>query len=143
MRKTYLDKVQNMFSAYVLRTVEGKRKKYLYRQNRVRIAEEFWEECPGVEPAIYFDEFYHSYQKEKLLEREVHGIYPDITELSDYNLSIALRKLHKDELQLIFEHVFHEKSFLQMAEETGIPQNKLEHRYYYAIRKVRNWIGEH
>lgn len=140
-KDTYTKKIQNTFTAYVVRSVEGRRKKYLAKRNRVEIMEEYLEEDSITEPFVYFEEFYDKYISEDVLEKESQGTYLPWDELSDRNLVAAIRFLKQHERELLFQHVFEEKSFDKISRETGEARNKVENRYYYAIKKIRSWMG--
>lgn len=140
-RDTYKNKIQNTFTAYVLRSVEGTRKKYLSKKSRVEAMENYLEEDFMPEPAIHFEEFYEKFTKEKLLESENQGIYQNWDDLSDRNLIAAIQLLKQGERELLFQHIFEEKSFEEISRETGEARNKVENRYYYVVKKIRKWMG--
>lgn len=140
-KDTYTNKVQNTFTAYVVRSVEGRRKKYLAKKNRLETMESYLEEDSIAEPAIHFEEYYDKYKKADILEREGQGDYLPWDELSDHNLVAAIQLLKQGERELLFQHIFEEKSFDEISQETGEARNKVENRYYYAIKKIRNWMG--
>lgn len=140
-KDTYKNKVQNMFTAYVVKSVEGKRMKYLAKRNYTASVENYLEDYTEYEPRTHFDEEYAAREKDRLLEAEEEGIYPAWEELSNDQLIRAIKLLQKEERELIFKHVFEEKTFEQMSEETGEARNKIENRYYYAIKKIRRWMG--
>ena len=140
-KDTYQNKVQNMFTAYVAKSVEGKRMKYLVKRNYAASVENYLEDDTEHEPRIHFDEEYTAWEKDQLLEAEAEGTYPDWEELSNDQLIRAIKLLQKEERELIFNHVFEEKTFDQMSEETGEARNKIQNRYYYAIKKIRRWMG--
>ena len=93
------------------------------------------------EPRTHFDDEYASREKDRLLEAEEEGIYPAWEELSNDQLIRAIKLLQKEERELIFKHVFEKNTFDQMSKETGEARNKIENRYYYAIKKIRRWMG--
>lgn len=140
-KDTYTNKVQNTFTAYVVRSVEGRRKKYLAKKKRVETLESYLEEDSIAEPSIHFEEYYDKYKKADILEREGQGDYLPWDELSDHNLVAAIQLLKQGERELLFQHIFEEKSFEEISQETGEARNKVENRYYYAIKKIRNWMG--
>lgn len=140
-KDTYTKKIQNTFTAYVVRSVEGRRKKYLVKKKRVEIMENYLEEDSILEPSVHFEEFYDKYKKENILERESKGDYMLWNELSDRNLVAAIRLLKQEERELLFQHIFEEKSFEDISRETGEARNKVENRYYYTVKKIRNWMG--
>ncbi|MDO4275052.1 MAG: sigma-70 family RNA polymerase sigma factor [Eubacteriales bacterium] len=140
-KDTYAKKIQNTFTAYVVLSVEGRRKKYLAKRNRVEIMEEYLEEDSITEPSVHFEEFYDKYIKEDILEKESQGTYLPWDELSDRNLVAAIRLLKQGERELLFQHIFEEKTFDEISRETGEARNKVENRYYYAVKKIRSWMG--
>lgn len=141
IKDTYTNKVQNTFTAYVVRSVEGRRKKYLAKKKRVETLESYLEEDSIAEPYIHFEEYYDKYKKADILEREGQGDYLPWDELSDHNLVAAIQLLKQGERELLFQHIFEEKSFEEISQETGEARNKVENRYYYAIKKIRSWMG--
>ena len=139
---TYKNKVQNLFTAYVLRSVEGKRMKYLAKQSRRESYENFLEDEPAQEPHVNFEELYEQHFREKDLDREAKGHYPEWDALSDDQLTMAIQLLQAEERNFLYLHIFEEKSFEQISMETDMPRNKVENRYYYAITKIRKWMKE-
>lgn len=115
--------------------------KYMDKNNYRESMENHLEDDAEYEPMIHFDDCYEAVKRERLLENEKQGRYPDWEELSDDQLIKAIRLLQKDERDLIFQHVFQQKSFDKISRESGKPRNKLENRYYYALKKIRQWIG--
>ncbi len=140
-KDTYKNKTQNMFTAYVVRSVKGARMKYIDKNNYRESMENHLEDDAEYEPMIHFDDYYEAVKRERLLENEKQGRYPDWEELSDDQLIKAIRLLQKEERALIFQHVFQQKSFDKISRESGKPRNKLENRYYYALKKIRQWMG--
>ncbi|BDF35877.1 hypothetical protein CE91St62_39390 [Lachnospiraceae bacterium] len=141
-KETYKNKVQNMFTAYLARSIEGKRLNYLNKKNRWEMHEFYLEDSIGTESAAYFDELFESYEKETILEKEAHGDYPEWEALPDDSLIAAIRLLKPEERGLLYAHVFEEKSFEQIAAEQKTAPNKVENRYYYATKKIRKWVKE-
>ena len=140
-KDTYKNKTQNMFTAYVVRSVKGARMKYMDKNNYRESMENHLEDDAEYEPMIHFDDYYEAARRERLLENEKQGRYPDWEELSDDQLIKAIRLLQKEERDLIFQYVFEEKSFAEISVELGESRKKIENRYYYAIKKIRKWIG--
>lgn len=138
---TYKNKIQNMFTGYVVKSIRGTRKKYLAKKHYRESMENYLEEDMEYEPVTFFDDGYAASERERLLEAEAQGRYPDWDELSNDSLIRAIRFLKKEEREIIFQHVFQEKSFEEMSEELGIPRNVLINRYYYGIKKIRRRMG--
>lgn len=141
-KDTYKNKVQNMFTAYLLRSVEGEKMKYLARRSRVEVFENFLEDEASAEPAVYFEELYESHRKDFLLEKEAQGEYPAWEDLADDHLTVAIGLLKPEERRLLFQHIFEEKPFEEIAREAGTGKEKIRSRYYYAVKKIRNWVEE-
>lgn len=137
---TYQDKIQNMFTAYVVKTIEGNRKQYLAKRNYRASMENYLEDNMEYEPSIRFEDEYAARQKEVILRAEMKGQYPSWEELSNDQLIRAIKLLQKEERDLIFKYVFEEKSFDEIGVELKEPSNKIENRYYYAIKKIRKWM---
>lgn len=79
--------------------------------------------------------------REELLMREADGYYPEWDEMKDQKLIEALFLLCEDERKLIYQHVFEERTFDDMSRINGLPSYKVKGIYYYAIRKIRKWMG--
>lgn len=140
-KDTYENKIQNMFTAYVVKCVKGRRQKYLARKNYRASVENYLEDDSEYEPISHFDEDYAIREKERILNDEIEGHYPTWDELSSLSLVYAVKMLQKREREVLFQHIFEEKTFEQISAETGEAMNKIENRYYYAIKKLRKWMG--
>lgn len=62
-------------------------------------------------------------------------------EMKDQKLVEALLLLREDERKLIYQHVFEERTFDDMSRINGLSPYKVKGIYYYAIRKIRKWMG--
>ena len=140
-KDTYENKVQNMFTAYVVRSVRGMRRKYLCKKNYRESMENYLEEETEYNPTVHFDEDYEHKRRDELLKGEIAGKYPEWEELYNDQLVYAVKLLKTEEREVLFKHVFEEKPFDEISRETGEAQNKIENRYYYAIKKIRRWMG--
>ncbi|UWO25961.1 sigma-70 family RNA polymerase sigma factor [Marvinbryantia formatexigens] len=80
--------------------------------------------------------------RERLLMREAEGVYPQWNEITDKRLQQALFMLREDERKLIYQHVFEEWTFEEMSRVNNLPLYKVKGLYYYAIRKIRKWMGD-
>ena len=49
--------------------------------------------------------------------------------------------LREDERKLIYQHVFEERTFDDISRINDLPPYKVKGIYYYAIRKIRKWMG--
>ena len=81
-KDTYKNKTQNMFTAYVVRSVKGARMKYMDKKNYRESMENHLEDDAEYEPMIHFDDYYEAVRRERLLENEKQGRYPEFEELS-------------------------------------------------------------
>lgn len=141
MINTCEERVLKMFTVYILKSVEGIRKRYLKEKTRRNRIEREWEEAIIQETPVYFEDFYDREQKEYTLKREIKGGFPKWNELSDLRLVSAIQKLKPEEKMLLYMHLFEEKSFIQISQEMGLPHKKVVNRYYYTIKKVRSLLG--
>lgn len=134
------DKTKNYFTAYLQKCVRWKRKNYLQRKAKINNMEKSLEENLYIKYDMTTEEMLELYYKEELLLKEQNGEYPKWNELSDRNLTAALLLLREDEKRLIYQHVFEEKTFKEMAISNGMTKEKTEGSYYYALRKIRKMM---
>lgn len=134
-------KVQNHFTAYLLRFIHGKRRDYLERKIRTADAEEPTEDIGEMKTPMFFDDVLEKTEKERLLLLEAEGKFPDWKEMSDKRLVEALFMLRNEERRLIYQHVFEERSFEEMSRLNGLSEDRCKGIYYYAIRKIRKVMG--
>ena len=87
------------------------------------------------------DEMIELRYREEILSREQEGRYPGWNELSDQRLTEALLMLRENERRFIYQHVFEERTFKEIGCLNGIKEDKVKNAYYYAIRKIRKWMG--
>ena len=73
--------------------------------------------------------------------KEAKGEYPRWDEMTDQRLQEALMMLREEERKLIYQHIFEERTFEEMSLVNGLPLYKAKGIYYYAIRKIRKWMG--
>lgn len=66
-------KVENTFAAYLVRSLELFRKKYLYKKERRVINESYLEELAGNEPSILFEEQVDSFCRENMQDAGWNG----------------------------------------------------------------------
>lgn len=141
-KNTYTgSKVKNQFTSYLQGFIRGKRRDYLEKKIKVSNSENPVEDFSQVEDQIIFEELLENQVREQLLVDEADGNYPDWNEMSDQCLIEALMSLREDERQLIYQHVFEERSFGEMSLLSGLPESKCKGVYYYAIKKIRRIMG--
>lgn len=87
------------------------------------------------------DEILELRYREKVLSKEQKGLYPEWNELSDQRLTKALLMLREDERRFIYQHVFEERTFKEISCLNGVKEDKVKSIYYYAIHKIRKWMG--
>lgn len=134
------DKMKNHFTAYLQKCIRWKRWNYLKKKEKICRAESPLEESL-VECGSLIDEILELRYREEVLSREQEGRYPGWNELSDQRLTEALLMLHEDELRFIYQHVFEERTFKEIGCLNGIKEDKVKNIYYYAIYKIRKWMG--
>ena len=87
------------------------------------------------------DDMLEMEQRERLLMRECKGDYVNWNELSNRKLVDSLMMLGEEERKFIYQHVFEERTFKDIAVLNGLTEEKVKNIYYYSIRKIRKWMG--
>ena len=101
-------KTRNYFTAYLLASIQGRRLRYLEKQQKILFAEENLEDKEITDIDISLEERLELEKKEQLLLDESKGIYPEWNEMTDINLMEAMFSLQEEERKLIYQHVFDE-----------------------------------
>lgn len=70
-------KTKNYFSAYLLASVQGRRKRYLEIQKKIQLAENNSDEQEYTEADLSMEEHLERKKREELLLNETQGIYPE------------------------------------------------------------------
>lgn len=136
------NKTKNYFTAYLQKCIRWKRKNYLQKKANINSMEKPLEDYLQIESGMTIDEIAELRHKEELLLKECNGEYPNWIELSDQKLVTSILLLSEEEKKIIYQHVFEEKSFKGIGElNGGMAKEKVEEIYYYAIRKIRQWMG--
>lgn len=135
------DKTKNYFTAYLQKCIRWKRWNYLQKKEKIGRVEKPLEEFL-VDFSSSIDEMTELRCREEILSREQEGRYPGWNELSDQRLTEALLMLREDERRFIYQHVFEERTFREIGCLNGLKEDKVKNAYYYAIRKIRKWMGE-
>ena len=136
------NKTKNYFTAYLQKCIQWKRKNYLLKKAAVDNMEEPLEENTRIEYGMTTEEMAELHDKENLLLKECDGEYPKWNQLSDQRIAASFLLLHEEQRKIIYQHIFEEKSFEEIGElNGGIAKGKVAGIYYYAIRKIRQWIG--
>ncbi len=134
-------KIRNHFTAYVINFIKSKRHKYIDKNfNRVHIEYPLkeWEELVD---DVSLEEYLEIKRKERLLIDESRMVYPSWNDLNNRNLLAAILLLREEERKLIYQHMFEERGFEEMSQINAIPIERIKSIYYYAIRKLRRWMG--
>ena len=133
-------KIKNYFTAYLQKCIRWKRWNYLKKKEKIdRMERPLEESLEDFSSSI--DEMLELRYKEAVLSREQEGRYPEWNELSDQKLIEALLMLRKDEKRFIYQHVFEVRTFREVGCLNGIKEDKVKNIYYYAICKIRKWMG--
>ena len=134
------DKIKNYFTAYLQKCIRWKRWNYLKKKEKIgRVESPLEEFLVEFDPLI--DEMLELRYREEVLSREQEGRYPGWNELSDQRLTEALMMLREDERHFIYQHVFEERTFREIGCLNGIKEDMVKNIYYYAIYKIRKWMG--
>lgn len=135
-------KIKNQFTAYLMQQIRGRRRDYLKKKIQIGEMESPMDEMSREAFAFNVEESLELEMKERLLMREAEGVYPQWNEITDKRLQQALFMLREDERKLIYQHVFEEWTFEEMSRVNNLPLYKVKGLYYYAIRKIRKWMGD-
>lgn len=132
---------KNYFTAYLQKCIQWKRQRYLKKEESINIKEKALEEISQTKYGMTLEEMVELRYREALLLKEHDREYPKWNELSNQRLITALLLLREDERKLIYQHVFEEKDFKEMGYLNNLPDRCVKAIYYYAIRKIRKWMG--
>ena len=135
-------KIKNQFTAYRLQQIRGRRRDYLKKKIQIGEMESPMDEMSREAFGFNVEESLELEMRERLLMREAEGVYPQWNEITDKRLQQALFMLREDERKLIYQHVFEEWTFEEMSRVNNLPLYKVKGLYYYAIRKIRKWMGD-
>lgn len=136
------DRTKNHFTAYLLEFIKGRRSSYLDKKIRTEKDSFLMEEIAEIEERITFEEMRENQERERILLKEAAGEFPEWDELSDEKLVKSLLMLNEKERELIYLHVFEERSFKKIGEMTGMTAERCKDAYFYAIRKIRKRLGD-
>ena len=89
-------KTRNYFTAYLLASIQGRRLRYLEKQQKILFAEENLEDKEITDIDISLEERLELEKKEQLLLDESKGIYPEWNEMTDINLMEAMFSLQEE-----------------------------------------------
>lgn len=134
------DKTKNYFTAYLQKCIRWKRWNYLKKKEKIDRVERPLEESL-VEFGPSTDEILELRYREEVLSEEQERRYPRWNELSDQRLTEVLLMLREDEKRFIYQHVFEERTFKEISCLNGLKEDNVKSIYYYAIYKIRKWIG--
>lgn len=134
------DKTKNYFTAYLQKCIRWKRWNYLKKKEKIGRMERPLEESL-VDFGSSVDEMLELRYREEVLSEEKEGRYLGWGELSDQRLTEALMMLREDERHFIYQHVFEERTFKEISCLNGVKEDKVKSIYYYAIHKIRKWMG--
>lgn len=123
-------KTRNYFTAYLLASIQGRRLRYLEKQQKILFAEENLEDKEITDIDISLEERLELEKKEQLLLDESKGIYPEWNEMTDINLMEAMFSLQEEERKLIYQHVFEERTFKEMSILNQMPEERCKNRKY-------------
>ncbi len=135
------NKIKNYFTAYLQKCIRWKRWDFLKKKQKIRNVEKPLVEARRIENVVTIEEMIEIHYKEELLIKELKEDYLDWTELSNPKLANSLEKLREFERHLIYQHVFEEKPFKEIGRSNGLTDKQVKAIYYYAVKKIRKWMG--
>lgn len=135
------NKTKNSFTAYLQKFVRRKRQDYIDKKNYLCKMETSFEKNTCISVGMTLDDMLEMERRERLLMRECKGDYIKWNELSNQKLIDSLMMLGEEERKFIYQHVFEERTFRDIAVLNGLTEEKVKSIYYYSIRKIRKWMG--
>ena len=127
-KDTYIEnKVQNTFTAYLIKAVHGARNHYLAKRNKILVHEDYLEDMSNL-PELSLEE----YRDRREWKRA------EFDDLEDQRLFKAIMWLQDKERKIIYLHIFEEKTFTEIALQLHLSESVAKGRYYYALAKIRN-----
>ena len=135
------NKIKNSFTAYLQKFIRRKRQDYIDKKNYLRKAETSLENTIRIDFGMSLDDMIEMNQRERLLIRECKGDYINWNELSNQKLVDSWMILREEERKFIYQHVFEERTFKDIAVLNGLTEEKVKNIYYYSLRKMRKWMG--
>ena len=132
----------NRFTAYLFKFIKVRRSSYLSGKIRTEQNSFLVEEIEEIEERITFEEMRANREREQILMKETGGVFPEWDELSDERIVKLLLMLSDIERELIYLHVFEERSFAEIGQITGMTTQRCKDVYFYGIRKIRKRMGE-
>lgn len=121
------NKVQNTFTAYLIKAIHGVRTIYLARKNILLFHEEFLEDLPFI-PSYRFEEYIDSQESQQM----------NLSDLENHKLFKAVMWLKESEREIIYLHIFEERTFAEIALKLHLSESRVKGYYYYALTKIRN-----
>lgn len=134
------NKTKNSFTAYLQKFVRRKRQDYIDRKNYLCKMETSFEKNTCINVGMTLDDMLEMEQRERMLMRECKGDYVNWNELFNRKLVDSLMMLGEEERKFIYQHVFEERTFKDIAILNGLTEEKVKNIYYYSIRKIRKWM---
>ena len=127
-KDTYIEnKIQNTFTAYLIKSLQGVRKDYLIKRNKISIYEEYLEDISNMSGFAFVD-----------CRSCLQPIQEDFDNIENHKLYKAVMCLNESERELVYLHIFEEKTFVKIAQQLNQSESIIKGRYYYAITKIRN-----
>ncbi len=119
--------LQNQFTAYLVTAVHRKRIQYLQAKSR-RLRNE-----------ILLD--IHVNREDLQSEPDITSQLPLLEQLENNELRQALEQLKERDFRILTLKILDERSFQEIADETGIGYKTITSIYYRIIQKLRDELG--
>lgn len=132
--KTYDERLQNAFTAYLLRIAihEQSRCAFVHHRNNALLLNQA--ECELFEKGSVN---FQSLEKPPNREQNPASWHEFLQNLDSERLYKALGKLTDEEANILFLHVILDLRYTEIERITKIPAKKVQHRYTMTIRKIR------
>ena len=129
--------LQNRFSAYVMASLDNKKRSYLSQKWHNMRIEDFQSELNGLGESS-FDEQLMKYNLEEMKKIDNWEDIPDMFIYFDNSKLVkALANLNRKEKNVIFARIIGELSFKEIGAMLNLKPKQAEMLYYYVLRKLR------
>ena len=119
--------LQNQFTAYLMTAVHRRKLQYLQdhaSKRKYELPLDSFQELEGAD-----------------INRDMADRLPIIQQFDNLKLHDALSRARERDLKILYMKVLEDKSFVEIAEETGLEYNAVKSSYYRLIEKIKAQLG--
>lgn len=132
--KSYDERLQNAFTAYLLRIVRNEQSRCAFLHHRAQAL------LLNQAQSELFEEGridFHALEQPPDREKNPASWHDFLQNLDSQRLHRVLRKLTEEDANILFLHVILDLRYNETERITKIPAEKVQHRYTMTIRKIR------